>query len=106
MTRSLRHPSLRVRVAALAALAVLVVLTVAGTSLVLAQRAMLTESLDESLAQQADDVVDALRAGRTVTPQDRRSDDAVVQVVGPDGAVRVSLPASAAPLLGGSDPAG
>jgi signal transduction histidine kinase len=106
MTRSLRHPSLRVRVAAVAALAVLVVLTVAGTSLVLAQRAMLTESLDESLAQQADDVVDALRTGRTVTPQDRRSDDVVVQVVGPDGAVRVSLPASAAPLLGGSDPAG
>jgi signal transduction histidine kinase len=106
MTRSRRPPSLRVRVAALAALAVLGVLTVAGTSLVLAQQAVLTESLDESLAQQAGEVAGSLRDGRAVTAEDRRSDDAVVQVVGPDGTVLVSLPASAAPLLGGSGSTG
>jgi signal transduction histidine kinase len=106
MTRSRRPPSLRGRVAALAALAVLGVLTVAGTSLVLAQQAVLTESLDESLAQQAGEVAGSLRDGRAVTAEDRRSDDAVVQVVGPDGTVLVSLPASAAPLLGGSGSTG
>jgi len=90
-----RPATLRARIAALAALAVLGVLTVAGTSLVLAQRAMLTESLDESLAQQADGVARALRAGRTATLDDLRSDDAIVQVLGPDGTVKTSLPASA-----------
>ena len=95
MSRARRPATLRVRVAALAALAVLGVLTVAGTSLVLAQRAMLTESLDEGLAQQADEVARVLRAGRSPTVDDLASDDAVVEVVGPDGSVLTSLPASA-----------
>jgi signal transduction histidine kinase len=93
---STRRPAtLRARVAALAALAVLGVLAVAGTSLVLAQRAMLTESLDESLAQQADEVIRALQAGRTPTRDELRSDDAIVQVVDPGGTVLTSLPAAA-----------
>jgi signal transduction histidine kinase len=101
---SARRPAtLRARVAALAALAMLVVLTIAGTSLVLAQRAMLTEGLDESLVQRADEVARAVRAGRTATLGDLRSDDAIVQVVGPDGTVVTSLPASAPRLPNGAD---
>ncbi|TFV86629.1 ATP-binding protein [Blastococcus sp. CT_GayMR16] len=102
MSRARRPATLRARVAALAALAVLGVLTVAGTSLVLAQRAMLTESLDESLAQQSDAVARALRAGRSPTLDDLRSDDAIVEVRGPGGAVVTSLPAAAPRLPAGA----
>ena len=79
------------------------VLTAAGDrAWSLAQRAILTESLDESLAQQADGV-----AARPACRTDGRrattcgSDDAIVQVLGPDGdGVARRLPASAAPAPG------
>jgi signal transduction histidine kinase len=77
--------TLRVRVTALAALAVLGVLTTASVYIVLAQRAALVDALDETLDQQADVVLDELRAGRTVTGDDLPSEDVLVEVVGPDG---------------------
>jgi signal transduction histidine kinase len=72
-------------VTALAALAVLAVLGTAGAGLTLAHRAVLVDSLDESLGDQADAVAGRLRAGRPVG--DLPGDDVVVQVVGPGGTV-------------------
>jgi signal transduction histidine kinase len=58
--------SLRLRVTAVAALAVLAVLTAAGTALVLAQRATLTDQLDESLADRASAAVELTTEDVTV----------------------------------------
>jgi signal transduction histidine kinase len=84
--------SLRVRVTAAATLAVVVVLVLAAVGLVAAQRAALLESLDETLAQQADAVAADLRSGSLPDRQDLLSDDVAVQVAGPGGAVSVGVP--------------
>ncbi|MEZ0448018.1 sensor histidine kinase [Cellulomonas sp. ICMP 17802] len=86
--------SLRFRVTALATLAVLVVLTVASVSLVLAQRAILTDNLDEALAQRADAVLAAWGAGRPVAAAAPDSDDVWVEIVGADGVVVARSPSS------------
>ena len=98
-TAAWRPRTLRARVAAGTALAVLTVLTVAGAGLVLTQRAFLTESLDETVVSEADALARTLRAGRQITAADLVSDDVVVQVIGPEGALEVALPASTGPLL-------
>jgi signal transduction histidine kinase len=79
--------TLRARITALAALAVLGVLTAASIGIVLAQRAALVDALDEHLDQQADAVAAEIRAGETVRDRDLPSDDVVVEIVGPDGAL-------------------
>ena len=86
--------TLRARVSALAAAAVVVVLALAGIALVSATRATLTEDLDETLAAQADVLAARVAAGRPVTEADLLSDDVVVEVLGPDGR-RARLPADA-----------
>ncbi len=82
--------TLRARVTALAALAVLGVLTAASIGLVMAQRAALVEAIDESLDQQADAVVAELQAGEPVRDRDLPSDDVVVEVIGPGGTLLVA----------------
>jgi signal transduction histidine kinase len=77
--------TLRARVTAVAALAVLAVLTVAGTGLVLGQRAALLDAVDEHLDQQAEAVAVELEAGRPVRGGDLPSEDLVVEVVAADG---------------------
>jgi signal transduction histidine kinase len=72
-------------VTAVAAFAVLGVLSAASVGLVLAQRAALLETVDEHLDQQADVVERELRAGRPVRPRDLPSEDVLVEVVAPDG---------------------
>jgi signal transduction histidine kinase len=84
--------SLRFRITALAALAVLLVLAAAGVGLVLTHRAVLTDSLDESLEDRAEAIADQLAAGDTVDRRDLPSDDVVVQVVARDGTVLASSP--------------
>lgn len=79
--------SLRFRVTALAALAVLAVLTAVGVGVTLTHRAVLTESLDESLGDQAEAVAGRLRSGQPVEQRDLPSDDVLVQVVDSGGAV-------------------
>jgi signal transduction histidine kinase len=77
--------TLRARITALAALAVLAVLTAASVGLVVAQRNSLVDALDDNLEQQADTVVGEIRAGRTVRDRTLPSEDVVVEVIGPDG---------------------
>ena len=86
-TRRRLAGSLRFRIAALAALAVLAVLTSAGVGLILTHRAFLTTSLDESLGDRADVITQRLRAGQPLGAADLPTDDTVVQVVDGTGAV-------------------
>jgi hypothetical protein len=58
----MRWSSIRFRITALATAVVAVVLGIAGLSLVLVQRALLTDNLDQALAQRADDIVALLAA--------------------------------------------
>jgi signal transduction histidine kinase len=75
--------SLRLRVTAVAAVAVFAVLTAAGIALVLAQRATLTDQLDEGLLDRAAAVVLQVETGQ---PTDgASSEDVTVQVVPADG---------------------
>jgi signal transduction histidine kinase len=95
---TVRLRTLRARITALAALAVFVVLSAVCAGLVLAQRATLTESLDEAVAAQADAVAARVRAGDDVTVGDLRSDDVEVEVVGSDGTVVAAVPGPAGTL--------
>jgi signal transduction histidine kinase len=85
--RGLVPATLRARVTAVAALAVLAVLTAASIGLVLAQRAALLETVDENLDQQADAVAAVLEAGRSVRGGDLPTEDVLVEVVAADGAL-------------------
>ena len=77
--------TLRARVSAVAALAVLAVLTAFSVGLLLAQRAALLETVDDHLEQQADAVASVLEAGLPVRDGDLPSEDVLVEVIGPDG---------------------
>ncbi|MCW2684297.1 MAG: sensor histidine kinase [Blastococcus sp.] len=98
--------SLRFRVTALAALAVLGVLTSVGVGVTLAHRAVLTDSLDESLGDQADAIAARVRAGEPVQRRDLPRDDVVAQVVDSDGTVLAESPGLAGIRLGTETPAG
>jgi signal transduction histidine kinase len=84
-TRGFLPSTLRARVTALAAVAVLGVLAAASVGLVVAQRATLVDAVDESLDRQADAVLAHLRRGEPVRGADLPSEDVVVEVIGPDG---------------------
>jgi signal transduction histidine kinase len=79
--------TLRARVTAVAALAVLAVLTLAGIGLVQGQRAALLDAVDEHLDQQAEAVASDLEAGRTIRGGDLPSEDLVVEVIAADGSL-------------------
>jgi signal transduction histidine kinase len=85
LPRGLLPRTLRARVTALAAVAVLGVLAAASVGLVVAQRAVLVDAVDDSVDRQADAVVAQLRRGEPVRAGDLPSEDVVVEVVGPDG---------------------
>jgi signal transduction histidine kinase len=102
--RRRRRGSLRFRVTALAALAVLGVLTSVGVGVALTHRAVLTDSLDESLGDQADAIARRLRAGEPVERRDLPTDDVLVQVVDPDGVVLAESPGLAGNRLGTETP--
>lgn len=95
-----RIATLRFRVTALATLAVLVVLSAASIALVVAQRSILTDNLDDSVVQKADILAASLRAGRAVAADALRADDVYVQVTGPDGTVVARSPSDgSSPVL-------
>jgi signal transduction histidine kinase len=73
-------------------LAVLGVLTSVGVGITLIHRAVLTDSLDESLGDRADVIAERLRAGDPLNRLDLPTDDVLVQVVGPDGTVLAASP--------------
>jgi len=85
--RARQTRSLRFRITALAALALLSVLTAVGVGLALTQRAILTDGLDQSIGDRADAIAARLVAGQDVQPRDLPGDDVLVQVVDGDGTV-------------------
>ena len=99
--RRLLPTGLRTRVTAVAALAVLLVLTAASVGLVLTQRAALTEALDESLERQAEDLLARLTSGTPVRSSALPSDDVVVEVVDADGSRLAASPEVDGDLLAG-----
>jgi signal transduction histidine kinase len=87
-----RPGGLRFRITALAVLAVLVVLTLAGLGLVLTQRAILTDALDQTLGDRADALARQLDAGGTIESRQLPGDDVLVQVVDDAGDVLAGSP--------------
>ena len=82
--------SIRFRITAVAAAATAVVLIAAAIALVVLQRNTLTETLDQSLIQRANDIEALLGAGDPPPQLDSRSAEDFVQVIGSDAAVIVS----------------
>lgn len=80
--------SIRVRLTVVATLAVVVVLAVASIAVVVSQRRVLTENLDEALVLQADTVSPLLDEGTLPASLPSRGDeDSFVQVLAADGSV-------------------
>ncbi|HLM07200.1 MAG TPA: HAMP domain-containing sensor histidine kinase [Blastococcus sp.] len=102
--RRLLPGSLRFRVTALAALAVLGVLTAVGTGVVLTHRAVLIESLDEGLGDRAETIAGQVRSGRAFGRGDLPTDDVLAQVVGADGTVLAASPGLGDVRLGSGVP--
>lgn len=88
----MRWNSIRFRITALATAVVAVVLVVAGLSLVLVQRAVLTDSLDTALIQRAEDIVGLLESSPAPDELSQGATEAFAQLVGEDGNVVVSTP--------------
>jgi signal transduction histidine kinase len=88
--------SVRFRITVVAALAVAGVLVVTGGALVLNQRRVLTEDLDDTLAEWASDLAAGAEAGDLPPTFDPvGDDDAVAQVVEADGGVVAATPGDA-----------
>ncbi|MET0764334.1 MAG: HAMP domain-containing sensor histidine kinase [Blastococcus sp.] len=99
--------TLRLRVTAVAALAVLALLSVASAGLVIAHQNALIEALDELLDQHADALVARVRSDQPVRDRDLPAEDVLAQVVGRDGTVRAASPDLNGDLpgdVGGSHP--
>lgn len=87
--------SVRLRVTALATLAVIVVLAIAGIALVAALRRQLIDRLDEAVRQRAGEIAVDLRSGISPGSFEGPGDDMVAQVVGAHDKVLASSPALA-----------
>jgi signal transduction histidine kinase len=98
--------TLRVRVTAVAVLAVLAVLSAASLGLVLAQRNALVGVLDESLDQHADALAAGVQSQQPFQSRDLSDEDILVQVVGADGTVLAASPGLDGPLPGNAGPSG
>lgn len=79
--------SVRVRITAVAVLAVAVVLLAAGVVLVALQRGSLTDGMDRALTQRADDVESLMAAGATPPGGLLQVSEGFVQVLDADGVV-------------------
>jgi signal transduction histidine kinase len=84
-SRRPRFGTIRVRVTALATVAVALVLVVASVLLVARQRTGLLDQLDETLSTEAENLADVLENGGVVPALD--DDDRIVVVTGADGEV-------------------
>jgi signal transduction histidine kinase len=97
----------RFRITAIAALGVAAVLAAAGVGLVVTQRRVLTESLDESLGEEAAAIAATLESGRVpATLGPVGDDDAVGQVVVGGAVVAATANATGAPPLAGPPASG
>jgi signal transduction histidine kinase len=92
--------TVRWRVTLIATFAVALVLVVAGAVLVVVQRRVLTDQLDEALAADAARVIAPMEAGAEPDLRVSTDDEAVAQIVTADGEVLfVSTPAIASELI-------
>jgi signal transduction histidine kinase len=90
--------TVRFRVSAVATLAAAAVLIVAGLGLLAAQRRQLTDSLDNTIRQRADDLTALVDGGRIPRALGGPIDpDTLVQIVTPDGNVLAAGPNVATP---------
>src|SRR5215207_4718701 len=87
-----RTGTIRFRITALAVFAVVVVLVAASIALVLAQRALLTENLEDALKQRAGEIRSFVVEGRLPSVLTGIDEDTVVQVVTPNGEVLAATP--------------
>ncbi len=83
--RRLVPETLRARLSLLAAAAVLGVLVLVGTGLVIGQREILTDALDDTLAAQTSVVIDRLAAGGRIDSSVLISDEISLEVLSEDG---------------------
>ena len=92
----MRSRSIRFRITAIATLAVAVVLLAGGAALVLLQRNGLTNGLDQTLTQRADDIVALIATGANLPDELAGSvDEGFAQLVESDGQVLISTPSLA-----------
>jgi signal transduction histidine kinase len=84
--------TIRFRITALAVLAVVVVLVATSISLVVAQRRLLTENLDDALEQRAGEIESLVAEGRLRPVLTGIDEDTVAQVVSPAGEVLAATP--------------
>ena len=104
MSTGRRTGGLRFRVTALASVAVLVVLAVAGVALVEIQRAILVDGLEQSISDRADALAARMAAGEQVSSGSLPVDDVLVQVVDGAGRVIAASPGLGGPSLGLAPP--
>jgi signal transduction histidine kinase len=90
--------TLRARLSLLAAAAVFGVLLLAGTGLVLAQREILVDALDDTMVAQTRIVADRLAAGERIQRSVLISDEVSLEVVAEDGQVLAAVADDAGPL--------
>lgn len=88
----MRSNSIRFQITVLATAVVALVLATAAATLVFAQRALLTDSLDEALTQRADDIVALLATDPLPEEFSQGAREGFAQLVGTDGAVLVATP--------------
>jgi signal transduction histidine kinase len=84
--------TIRFRITAIAVLAVVVVLVAASIALVFAQRAVLTENLEDALEQRAGEIESLVTEGRLPQVLTGIDEDTVAQVVTADGEVLAATP--------------
>ncbi len=103
LARPRRTRGIRLRITAIAAVAVTVVLVGAAASLLTAQRRQLTEAIDTTLDQRADDLTAVIVAGGTLpaTLPASGGDSTVAQIVSGDGTVLAASPGLRQPVMRG-----
>lgn len=82
--------TIRFRITALAAVAVLLVLSVAGVAVVVAMRRILTENLEDTIRREANRATLLVERDELTDPIPPAGDDVVLQVVDADGTVLAS----------------
>lgn len=106
-----RLRTVRAKLTVLAASVVAAVLAVSAVGLVVVQRTLLTDGIDEALVQRADNIEGEIAAGRygSLLPSEGDPEDSFLQVLGPDGQLLAasgnvrSIPPVTTPVTGPDD---
>lgn len=88
----MNRKSIRYRITVLATAVVALVLVLAGISLVLVQRALLTDNIDQALLQRANDIVALLETNQSLEELPQGTIEAFAQLVDEEGNVILTTP--------------